>query len=267
MIIQALESQKEIVFYITQTTIDGIYPNYYPMGAVQFFKSYHKEESILHDIQKGYVYLVKIEDSFVGTVTIKENEICRLFVLPQHQKNGYGKQLIEFAEETIGNNYSSILLDASLPAKKIYQKRGYKEVEYHQLLTENGDFLCYDVMKKELHKNETMLNYDGKIFVPQINSKNGEVDSQTIFEYHQSGTDFSADYMGGDIKKGYMVGTVSLNGELDFYYQHLNQNNEIRIGKCHSIPKINAQGKIELYENWTWLNGDCSSGESVVIEQ
>lgn len=29
--------------------------------------------------------------------------------------------------------------------------------------------------------------YDNKFLVPRINSENGEVDQQTIFEYHQDG--------------------------------------------------------------------------------
>ena len=98
-------------------------------------------------------------------------------------------------------------------------------------------------------------------------SENGEVDNNTLFYYHQNGSDFSADYSGGDIKMGFMVGKVSPNGELDFHYEHINIKDEIRIGKCHSTPHIKANGKIELQEDWQWLNGDYSKGNSVVIEQ
>ncbi len=38
-------------------------------------------------------------------------------------------------------------MDASLPAKRIYRKRGYKETEYNTVKTDNGDYLCYDVMR------------------------------------------------------------------------------------------------------------------------
>ena len=53
---------------------------------------------------------------------------------------------------------------------------------------------------------------------------------------------------------------------LDFYYHHLNINNEISCGKCHSIPKILDNGKLEMKENWQWLNGDLSKGKSLLIE-
>ena len=83
------------------------------------------------------------------TVTIKDNEICRLFVLPKFQHKGYGKELIDYAERVILKNHSEIILDASMSAKNIYKMRGYKETEYNQIITESGDILCYDVMKKE----------------------------------------------------------------------------------------------------------------------
>ena len=47
----------------------------------------------------------------------------------------------------------------------------------------------------------------------------------------------------------------------------INIRNEIRVGKCHSIPHINANGKIELHEEWQWINGDCSTGSSIVVER
>ena len=110
------------------------------------------------------------------------------------------------------------------------------------------------------------LSYDGKKFVPQVNTENGEVDGQTVFEYHQDGNVLWADYSGGEIIKGQLMGTVDSKGELDFYYQHINLQNQIRVGKCHSVPRILDNGKIELSEEWQWLNGDMSKGASVIRE-
>jgi len=38
------------------------------------------------------------------------------------------------------------------------------------------------------------------------------------------------------------------NGELDFCYQHINVQNQIRVGVCHSVPEVLENGKIRLYE-------------------
>ena len=144
-------SDIETVKEISYQAISQIYPRYYPMGAVEFFLSHHSEENIINDIKRECVYLCDDGgQNTVGTVTVKENEICRLFVLPVFQGNGYGRELLTFAESKIKEKYGEIILDSSLPAKGIYLKRGYKEKEYHTIKTENGDFLCYDIMVKQI---------------------------------------------------------------------------------------------------------------------
>lgn len=148
---QAAEPDLEIIKKITHETIKTIFPRYYPYGVVDFFVSYHSTESIAEDIGRDRVFVMEAEDVPVGTVTIKDHEICRLFVLPGHQRKGYGKALMEYAEEQVFKKTRKIRLDASLPAKEMYMKLGYKAVESHTYLTENGDYLCYDVMEKMQH--------------------------------------------------------------------------------------------------------------------
>ena len=146
---QAVLSDLSIVKKISEVTISEIYPHYYPKGAVDFFLTHHSEANILSDIKRNRVFLcLDTKQNVVGTVTIKTNEICRLFVLPSCQGKGYGTELLDYAEKEISCQYSKIVLDASWPAKKIYLHRGYKDVEFNIIATENSDFLCYDVMEK-----------------------------------------------------------------------------------------------------------------------
>ncbi len=132
---------------ITKTTINAIYPHYYPDGAVQFFLTHHSDEHIMADISCGKVFVLYEENNPVGTVTISDNNINRLFVLPEYQHKGYGKALLDFSEEKILKSYECVQIDASFPAKRIYRERGYRETEYNIIKTDNGDCLCYDVMK------------------------------------------------------------------------------------------------------------------------
>lgn len=112
---------------------------------------HHSEANIYDDIKAHRVFLCfDITQNVVGTVTIKKNEICRLFVLPSYQGKGYGTEMLDFAEKTIANQYSKIVLDASLPALKIYLKRGYQFTEFNIIPTNYDDFLCYDVMEKSV---------------------------------------------------------------------------------------------------------------------
>lgn len=150
MIRPASEADLAVIRHIVRTTIETVYPQYYPAGAVAFFLSHHNDEAIRQDLAAGRVFLC-MDDAQqpTGTVTIRENEILRLFVLPEFQGKGYGRELLDFAEQAVREQYPVIQIDASFAAKSIYLKRGYKETEYHKIRTENGDFLCYDVMLKE----------------------------------------------------------------------------------------------------------------------
>ena len=146
----AKTNDLDTVRWITQTTIMAVYPKYYPAGAVEFFSKHHSDENIKADIEAGNVYILEDESKAAGTVTINGNHITRLFVLPECQHKGYGRYMMDFAEEKIAKEHKTIELDASFPAKRIYLKRGYKEIEYNTIETDNGDKLCYDVMVKEV---------------------------------------------------------------------------------------------------------------------
>lgn len=140
--------ETDEIVSLVKCTIENIYPKYYSYEAVEFFLCHHKFETIKTDIEQQIVYVIEIDLKIVGTVTIKENEIARLFVLPNLQQKGIGTQLLDFAEHNILRKYSTIYLDSSLPAKEMYLRRGYKATSVHKIDTGNGEFFYYDRMEK-----------------------------------------------------------------------------------------------------------------------
>jgi hypothetical protein len=111
-----------------------------------------------------------------------------------------------------------------------------------------------------------MINYNGRIFVSVENTVNGEVSSQTIFQYKQINHIIQATYRGGDIVQGVLIGTVKEDGCLQFRYNHVNLRNEIRGGECISTPEILPDGRIRLYERWQWLDAENTEGSSIIEE-
>lgn len=109
-------------------------------------------------------------------------------------------------------------------------------------------------------------NLEGKIFQSIENTENGEVNSDTIFHYHQSGELISADYSGGKIVQGHLLGKMLENGDLVFSYHHLNTGGELMIGNCTSTPEMLPDGKLKFLEKWKWLSGDKSIGSSQIVE-
>jgi len=111
-----------------------------------------------------------------------------------------------------------------------------------------------------------MINLDGKVFIAVSNSSNGEVGEDTLFYYYQNDNIISAEYSGGDIIKGNLIGKQLPSGEFDFVYHHINVDGELKVGKCISKAEYTDDNKIILYETWQWLSGDMSEGKSELIE-
>ena len=111
-----------------------------------------------------------------------------------------------------------------------------------------------------------MINYNNRQFRLVNNSENGETSGETVFYYKQEGRIVSADYAGGKIQKGYLLGLVGEDGCILFCYQQINIYNKLMTGTCTSRPEQLPNGKIRLHERWQWTSGDCSSGSSIVGE-
>ena len=151
-IITAKSSDLGTVYDIAQATIKAIYPHYYPAGAVEFFLAHHSREHISADIEAGRVSLAVSDGRAVGTVTVSGDSINRLFVLPDEQGNGFGGELLRFAEAEIAKSYGTARLDSSLPAKQIYLKKGYMVID-SRTIEAGRDFLCYDSRIKRVASN------------------------------------------------------------------------------------------------------------------
>lgn len=254
------------VYNVVQHTIRTIYPKYYPAEVVDFFSEHHSMEAIAKDIENGYVSVLKIDENIVATGSFADNHITRVYVLPEYQKKGYGTFIIKTIESQISEKYDKAYLDASLPAAALYEKLGFSTIKHERYPVENEVILAYEVMEKEFNQASSAINYDGRKFVPKINSENGEVNAQTVFLYHQNGNLLWAEYSGGNILKGSLIGSVSDGGELDFVYHHINRDMHVKTGKCHSVPIVKTDGKIELSEQWEWTSGDFSKGASLLVE-
>lgn len=111
------------------------------------------------------------------------------------------------------------------------------------------------------------ISYDNRIFKPVQNTPNGETSGDTIFHYRQTDNILRAEYAGGRIKTGHLIGLVDADGNIDMRYHQVNDAGELMTGICRSVPEILENGKIRLHETWEWTSGNCSSGHSIIEEQ
>jgi len=111
-----------------------------------------------------------------------------------------------------------------------------------------------------------MIDYNNRRFRSVQNSSTGEVNSETVFHYHQQDNVVWAEYSGGEIVRGQLIARCDVDGNLDMQYQHINKSGELMTGKCRSTPELLPDGRLRLHEKWQWTSGDRSSGESIIEE-
>ena len=105
---------------------------------------------------------------------------------------------------------------------------------------------------------------DGRRFAA-IDNPDGEVDARTVFDYAEDDAGvISAMYAGGDIVRGFLVGTRS-GDTLRFRYVHLNVSGETAGGRCESRVVVLPDGRLRLEERWSWESRE-GAGTSAVEE-
>lgn len=151
------------IYKIVQTTIREVYPRYYLAEIVHMFCEFHSEENIRKDIENGNVFVLLEENEIIGTGTVIENHITRVYVLPGYQGNGFGTYIMDQLEEAIGKKYDKAEIDASLPACKMYYNRGYKTTDHGVWECANGVIQIYEIMEKEFKRQDARTEKSGKL--------------------------------------------------------------------------------------------------------
>lgn len=148
--ITATLDMADAIRNVLHTTIQSIYPKYYPKEVVNFFCQHHSTEHILDGILSGNMGVITDGNTIAGTGCYERNHITGVYVLPHYQKQGYGSQIMNHLEAEIIKNYDTVSLDASLPGVLIYEHRGYKTVKHGIYELKNDVKLVYEIMEKKL---------------------------------------------------------------------------------------------------------------------
>ncbi|MEV5687907.1 hypothetical protein AB0L68_32755 [Streptomyces sp. NPDC052164] len=105
---------------------------------------------------------------------------------------------------------------------------------------------------------------DGLVLSPVADQAPGQVGTRTRFTYHERDGRIWAEYEGGDVVRGHLVGTRTAD-TLDFRYVQLKQDGTTSSGHCVSTVGACPDGRVRLDERWEWESQE-GSGTSVVEE-
>lgn len=152
--VEAASNMADGIYNILHTTIKTIYPKYYPKEVADFFCKHHSKEHILEGIASGNMGVLMDGNMVIGTGCFDSNHITGVYVLPSYQTQGCGTQIMNCLEAEISKKHDTVILDASLPAVRFYEDRGYKTVGHGIYELENDVKLVYEIMEKKLKVNE-----------------------------------------------------------------------------------------------------------------
>jgi hypothetical protein len=101
------------------------------------------------------------------------------------------------------------------------------------------------------------VRYDGLVVQP-------EHADGAIGRYHQEGTLVWAEFAGGSVRTGRLVGTSSPSGTITAAYCQVMTDGSVVSGTCVSTPDRLADGRLRLTEKWR--RDDGSVGVSRIEE-
>lgn len=107
------------------------------------------------------------------------------------------------------------------------------------------------------------ISFDGRV-LRAVENTNGEVGSDTEFEFKQEGEVITATYSGGDVLQGYLVGTLVEN-QWDIRYVQINQDGETATGHSIGVISLTEGGRVRVDDEWEW-ESQPGEGQSVLKE-
>lgn len=101
---------------------------------------------------------------------------------------------------------------------------------------------------------------------PRMNSANGQINEDTLFEYFQDGDTVWGTYAGGEVVRGVLIGQMNANRDIRFHYLQIDKQGQYHQGTSKSSSEFLNDGRIVLYEDWEWTGNKKGSGSSIIEE-
>jgi GNAT superfamily N-acetyltransferase len=169
-------SDLEEVRDLINRTINVCYGDFYLKEILNYFDMFHWGGNILKAARDGYTIVADFGElsraeshgKIVATGSLAGEVILRVFVDPEHQKQGLGRMIMKELEmRASANGVQAVRLRALANARKFYESLGYRTVAQGAVEVDNGGHLEYYEMVKSLGVGQ------------------GDYRSQTIFEGEQ----------------------------------------------------------------------------------
>ena len=124
----------------------------YPIKFRRHWMDEHQpQQHLLTESTEGYTLLIERNRQMIGTGTLLQDKIKRVFIHPEYQRKGYGIILMQKLEQQARTNtIKTIRISATPPSKPFFERLGYKLISEHNFKDENLKRFQYYRMAKEI---------------------------------------------------------------------------------------------------------------------
>ena len=144
------------VYELVHRTIDISYPPDYSARVIELFKEFHSRENILEDTKSGCTLVALHEGEIVGTGTLLDAHIRRVFVNPSFQGRGIGTLIANELEKIASsNNETALNLAAALGSRNFWESCGFTVQEEIFAPARKDIVIHYYTMEKPLNSPHT----------------------------------------------------------------------------------------------------------------
>jgi len=113
-----------------------------------------------------------------------------------------------------------------------------------------------DFLRERLH---------GRAFVT-VGNPHGVSGADTVFHYHVGDDLITAEYHGGRVAHGHVIGRATGYDTIATLYHSLTTDGELLAGWSRGRVGVDAEGRTTLTFEWAWLSGAEGGGESAYVE-
>ena len=133
-----------------------------PQKAFVPLEKCYIEEKLLED----KIYIGEVDNKIVGFVAFNSSNITWLYVHPNIQGEGYGRQLLQFAVQKTEKPTKVLVLNKNLKAISLYKSEGFTIMESTKgtIPIANVDVECYRMIfqpKPTLFNNKDSMKEEG----------------------------------------------------------------------------------------------------------
>lgn len=144
-------SDLKAVKGLIKRTMDKNYKGLFSREVMEYFGQFHGDVNCLQVAIQGYTVVAEQNGCVIGTGSLIDDYILRVYVEPALQKQGIGKLIMAALEKiALARGEKKVKLRATEISENYYQKLGYVIIEKNLESVENGKELVYYLMEKQI---------------------------------------------------------------------------------------------------------------------